>query len=96
MECGVHGPLGRLVVKRVETVPKRGNGYAIIQNPPTMARPAWVLDSRSEDAMPTLPAQVRYILPLDCNLNLPYRICGFSQLKTVQFDKGKVIPYSIQ
>ena len=60
MECGVHGPLGQLVAKRVDTVPERENDCAIIQNPLTMAHRVWVLIIKSGDVMRTILAQVRY------------------------------------
>ena len=45
MVCGVHGPVGRLAVKRVvAVVPERENGTAIIRNQPTMVHTVWVLD----------------------------------------------------
>ena len=59
MECGVYGPLGPLVVKRVDTVYGREHGDAMIQNQPTMAHIAWVLGIRSGDAMLIIPVQVR-------------------------------------
>ena len=63
MECGVHGQDGQLVVKLVVLVVLgRGNDSAIIRNQPTMEHTVWVMDLKHRNAMPQIPAQVRYIL----------------------------------
>ena len=59
MESGVHGPAGLHVVKHVVTVSGRENDSAIIPNPPTMAEPVRVLDTRKRNAKLLTAAQVR-------------------------------------
>lgn len=57
-ECGVHGALGRLAVKHVDTAPGREHVTAIILNRRTMGNPVLELDFRNEDAMLIILAQV--------------------------------------
>ena len=57
-ECGVHGALGRLAVKHVDTAPGREHVTAIILNRRTMENPVLELDFRNEDAMLIILAQV--------------------------------------
>ena len=57
-ECGVHGALGRLAVKHVDTAPGREHVTAITLNRRTMENPVLELDFRNEDAMLIILAQV--------------------------------------
>ena len=58
MECGVHGPNGQLVVRHVDMVHATGNGSAIVQSPPTMAKSALVLHFRRKNVTSITVVQV--------------------------------------
>lgn len=61
MECGAHGPAGRLVVKHVVSVHRKGGDSVITQSPLTMVHTAWVLDLRCKSAIPQVLVQVSFI-----------------------------------
>ena len=58
MECGVHGLLGALAVKRVEMVHGSGDDFAIIQNLLLMAHIVWVSETSNKTAVLSLLVQV--------------------------------------
>jgi len=72
MESGVHGPAGLHVIKHVVTVSGRENDSAIIPNPPTMADPVRVLDTRKGNAKLLTAAHVRDLVLHFCNSVLSY------------------------
>ena len=61
MECGVHGPAGRFVVKRAVAALGRESDSVITQSLPTMAHTAWVLDLRCRNAMLQVLVRVSYV-----------------------------------
>lgn len=59
MVCGVHGPDGHPVAKRVDMVNAIESDSVIIRSPPTMVNPASALNFRRVCATRTIAVQVR-------------------------------------
>lgn len=61
MECGVHGPAGRLAVRHVVAALEKDSDSAIVLSPPTTVHTAPVLDLRRRNAMVQVLVPVSYI-----------------------------------